>query len=215
MQPIIVTFIEKKNDNIHVEEIIKESNKQFEEMGIAPLIYVYTHYPYASNFANVFVKSCLEESFEVLSKRHPSSYIIRQYANVRVKEHIYKWIHTEMMNGTNAILFHWQNPIHPHGCWHLNFFITKDSKYYPKWDIDKDIHDCAEVRWGKYLIEHNLTSFTKSHNSSDKKFYIAPEIPYIQEVYEEGVEVIETISKPDSWFKIIKRWFIGLLTGEI
>lgn len=206
MQPVVVTFIEKRSDSVHVDEIVKEVNKQFEEMGITPIIYIYTNFDYNPSISNIFVKKCLEESFEVLSNRHPSSYVIRQHAHVRVREHVYKWIHTEMMNGVNAILFHWQNPISPSGCWHLNFLVTKNSKYYPKWDC-KYVHDCNEIKWGKYLIEHNFTDFLKSHNSSEKKFYIA-EDPKVEEILEEGVEVIEITpnQSENNWWKTIKKW---------
>jgi hypothetical protein len=152
----------------------------------------------------------MEDSFNKLLEAHPRGYIIRQFENIMVKENTYKWIHTEMLNGANAILFYWSNPIMPTGCWHRDFLVTKDGKYFPKQE-SKHVHDCMEVAWGKYLTENNLTDFVKSHNSNNGKFYGIPEKPQVNEVIEEGVEVIEdtqVIENKSGFWNFIKRWLL-------
>jgi hypothetical protein len=212
MQPIILTVINRKEQLQHVDAFIENINRQFEELGIRPFIYIRSLYDFDCRFANVYYVPYDTITFneQFLLDKYSGSYIINQHINVAVKDGIYKWIHCEMISGHNAILFHWANPVCSANCWRIDLFVYKDIKYLPNRGENSE-NDVLEVGWGKYLLQHNINSFLKSHNSNNNKFYVVQDkpicIPQIQEVVK---EIIVKEEKKMGWLEFIKRWILWL-----
>lgn len=131
-------------------------------------------------------------------------FIIGQSADIKVNQGTYKLINDNIKTN-NAVLFFWENGIARENVWHTNFFAVKNLQYLPPVNTPMD-SDVLETKYGKYLLNNNLNSFLRSHNSRSKKFqhlHLTESLPEIQKI--NNVRCISI--KKD--FEIIKeKWYI-------
>lgn len=113
----------------------------------------------------------IREGLEFIDSFYIDYFVIFQTIDIRAKPGIYGYIEGELYQGKQAVVFHWENRTFSRrgDVFHTNFWALKNKIYWPP-VILKESPDVLERYWAVQIRDNNLSNFTVSTNSRDRRF---------------------------------------------